>query len=219
MAAPVFPPIGDNIKQWGENFKIYLRRQLPRLYFKTSTDNPSENGVILWDEDAGYPDVSKEGEFRQILLEGGHATFIRSTDVTAASADTAYSITYDAPSNGFKVSRDTTNNERIVFEEGGEYLISFTAEIRSSSASDVTFYFWPALNGTNVAGATIVTTLHQNGANLVVSRSAIFDVNDDDYLEVKWAVSSTNGSLNSTAATSFAPASPASTLAVTRIHA
>ena len=219
MAAPVLPPIGDNIKAWGNNLTAYLRRQLPRLYFKTADDNPSENGVTLWDDDEGYPVVSKEGEFRQIILEGGHATFIRSTDVTAASADTAYSITYDAPSGNFKIDRDATNNERIVFEEGGEYLISFTAEIRSSSGSDVTFYFWPAINGTNVAGSTMVNTLHQNGANLVVSRAAIFDVNDDDYLEVKWAVSSTNGSLNSTAATSFAPASPASTLAITRIHA
>lgn len=218
MAAPVFPPIGDNIKQWGENFKIYLRRQLPRLYFKTSTDNPSENGVVLWDEENGYPVVSKDDAFRQVVLEGGHATFIRSTDVTAAAANTAYSITYDAPSGNFKIDRDTANNERIVFEEGGEYLITFTAEIRSSSSSDVTFYFWPAINGTNVAGSTMVNTLHQNGANLVVSRAAIFDVDDDDYLEVKWAVDSTNGSLNSTAATSFAPASPASTLAITRIH-
>jgi len=219
MAAPVLPPIGDNVKAWGNNLTAYLRRQLPRLYFKTADDNPSENGVILWDDESGYPVVSKNGEFRQIVLEGGHATFIRSTDVTAASADTAYSITYDAPSNNFKIDRDATNNERIVFEEGGEYLISFTAEIRSSSGSDVTFYFWPAINGTNVAGSTMVNTLHQNGANLVVSRAAIFDVDDDDYLEVKWAVDSTNGSLNATAATSFAPASPASTLAITRIHA
>lgn len=219
MAAPVLPPITDNLKAWGRELTTYLQRQLPRLYFKTSTDSPAENGVILWDETEGYPVASKEGEFRQIILEGGHATFIRSTVVTAAAADTAYSITYDAPSGNFKIDRDATNNERIVFEEGGEYLISFTAEIRSSSGSDVTFYFWPAINGTNVSGSTMVNTLHQNGANLVVSRAAIFDVNDDDYLEVKWAVDSTNGSLNSTAATSFAPASPASTLAITRIHA
>ncbi len=219
MVAPVLPPIGDNIKAWGNNLTAYLRRQLPRLYFKTADDNPSENGITLWNDDEGYPVVSKSGEFRQIVLEGGHATFIRSANVTAASADTAYSITYDAPSGNFKIDRDATNNERIVFEEGGEYLISFTAEITSSSGSDVVFYFWPAINGTNVNGSTIVTTLHNNGATLVVSRSAIFDVSDDDYLEVKWAVNSTNGSLNSTAATSFSPASPASTLAITRIHA
>ena len=106
MVAPVLPPIGDNIKAWGNNLTAYLRRQLPRLYFKTADDNPSENGITLWNDDEGYPVVSKSGEFRQIVLEGGHATFIRSANVTAASADTAYSITYDTPSGNLKIDRD-----------------------------------------------------------------------------------------------------------------
>jgi len=215
----IVPPFTEDARAWAENIRRFLGKALNQLDAKDQYSSASEDGVILWDREEEYPVVSKNGEFRQIVLEGGHATFIRSTDVTAAAADTAYSITYDAPSGNFKIDRDATNNERIVFEEGGEYLITFTAEIRSSSGSDVTFYFWPAINGTNVAGSTMVNTLHQNGANLVVSRAAIFDVDDDDYLEVKWAVDSTNGSLNSTAATSFAPASPASTLAITRIHA
>ena len=213
------PPVGPDFKVWAEKFSAWLMRTRSFLTHRRDYDSAAEDGVILWDREEEYPVVSKNGEFRQIVLEGGHATFIRSTDVTAAAADTAYSITYDAPSGNFKIDRDATNNERIVFEEGGEYLITFTAEITSSSSSDVTFYFWPAINGTNVTGSTMVNVLHQNGANLVVSRAAIFDVDDDDYLEVKWAVDSTNGSLNSTAATSFAPASPASTLAITRIHA
>jgi len=215
----VIPPLTENLSAWGENLRRYLARALNQLDSVEDYSAASEDGILLYDRENQYPVVSKNGEYRQVVLEGGHATFIRSTDVTAAAADTAYSITYDAPSGNFKIDRDATNNERIVFEEGGEYLISFTAEIRSSSGSDVTFYFWPAINGTNVAGSTMVNTLHQNGANLVVSRAAIFDVDDDDYLEVKWAVDSTSGSLNSTAATSFAPASPASTLAITRIHA
>ena len=215
----IVPPFTPDIQSWAENIRKFLGKALNQLDAKDQYSSASEDGVILWDREEEYPVVSKNGEFRQIVLEGGHATFIRSTDVTAAAADTAYSITYDAPSGNFKIDRDPTNNDRIVFEEGGEYLITFTAEIRSSSGSDVTFYFWPAINDTNVAGSTMVNTLHQNGANLVVSRAAIFDVDDDDYLEVKWAVDSTNGSLNSTAATSFAPASPASTLAITRIHA
>jgi hypothetical protein len=69
MAAPVFPPIGDNIKQWGENFKIYLQRQLPRLYFKTASDNPSENGIVLWDEVSKYAVVSSDGAFRQLATK------------------------------------------------------------------------------------------------------------------------------------------------------
>ena len=218
MAAPVLPPIGDNIKAWGTSLTAYLRRQLPRLYFKTDDDNPSESGVILYDDANEYPVVSVSGEFKQVVLEGGHATFIRTTDVTAAAADTAYSITYDAPSGNYKIDRDATNNERIVFEEAGEYLINFTAQISSTSSSDVTFSFWPAKNGTNVEGSTMKNVLHSNGATLVVSRTAIFEFDADDYLEVKWAVDSTNGFLDYQAASSPVPAAPATTLAITRIH-
>ena len=69
MAAPVLPPIGDNIVAWGNNLTAYLRRQLPRLYFKTTEDNPSEDGIILWDTTNKYAVVSHDGEFRQLATK------------------------------------------------------------------------------------------------------------------------------------------------------
>ena len=219
MAAPVLPPITENLKAWGRELTTYLQRQLPRLYFKSAGDNPSENGIILWDEVNKYPVISRDDEFRQIVLEGGHAKFIRTTAQTAAAADTAYSITYEAPTNKYKIDRDATNNERIVFEETGEYLLSFTAEITTSAAADIKFYFWPAKNGTNISNLTMVKTVHNNGGVMLASRVFLLELTANDYIEMKWAVNSTNGSLGTTAATSFSPASPSSTLAITRIHA
>jgi hypothetical protein len=218
MAAPVLPPIGDNVKAWGNNLTAYLRRQLPRLYFKTADDNPSENGVILWDDENGYPVVSKNGEFVQIVLEDGHANLIRTTDVTAAATNTAYAIQYDAPTGNEGISLDGTDPTKIVFAEGGEYLLMFSAQISSTSSSTVNFYFWPRLNGTDATGSTMVNALHQNNATLVVSRAAKFDVTAGDYLQVMWAVDSTSGFLDARAATAFAPAAPATTLAITRMH-
>lgn len=217
MAAPVFPPIGDNIKQWGENFKIYLRRQLPRLYFKTSTDNPSENGVILWDEQAGYPVVSKNNEFVQIVLEDGHANFVRSSQLTYPSGSSPIAILFDDPVSSQGISKDASNPTRIVFEQAGEYLLMFSAQISSTSSSTVNFYFWAAINGADVPNTTMKNSLHQNGATLVVSRSAKFDVNAGDYLEAMTAVDNTSGSLRSFSQ-SFAPNTPAATLAITRVH-
>jgi hypothetical protein len=52
-----------------------------------------------------------------------------------------------------------------------------------------------------------------------VSRSAIFQVNAGDYLEVMWATTSTSGYLQATAATGYAPAAPSTSLSVTRIRA
>ena len=216
MAAPVLPHIGDNIKNWGVNLNAYLRRQLPRLFFLTPSDNPSENGIILWDDVNGYPVVSKNGEFVQVVLEDGKYSGAVTTDQTAASTNTAYALTYtssiaDGIANGTPASR-------IVFDEAGQYMISFSAQIASTSSSTVNFWFWPRVNGSDVTGSTMKNALHQNGSVLVVSRSAIFEINAGDYLEAMWAVDSTSGFLDATAATAFAPAAPASTIAITRLH-
>jgi hypothetical protein len=215
----VIPPITQNLSQWGENLRRYLASALNQLDAKDASSVAAEDGVILYDRVNGYPVVSRNNEFRQIVLEGGHVKLMRTTAQTAASADTAYSITYDAPTNKFKIDRSASNNERIVFEEAGEYLLSFTAEITSSSASNVKFYFWPAKNGTNIANMTVVKTIHNNGGTMLASRAFLLELAANDYIEMKWAVDSTSGSLGVTAATSFSPASPSSTLAITRIHA
>lgn len=217
MVAPVLPPIGDNIKVWGNNLTKYLRRQLPRLYFKTADDNPSENGIILWDDENGYPVISKNGEFRQIVLEDGHADFIITSDVTAASANTAYKLTYDAMSHNHGITLGTPAS-RIVFEEAGQYVLSFSAQVSSSSSSTVHFYFWPSINGTNVDDSAMAAALHQNNATLVTSRTQVFTLAAGDYVEVNFMVDSTSGFLNYTAAASPRPALPASTLSITRLH-
>jgi len=216
MPAPILPPIGTDLRQWGRQLSLYLQQNLAKLGFKTATDNPSENGVILWDEVNGYPVVSKNGEFRQIVLEDGQYAGGITTDQTAASTNTAYALTYT--SSSAEGITNGTPASRIVFEEAGEYMISFSAQISSTSSSTVNFWFWPRVNGVDVAGSTMKNALHQNGATLVVSRSVIFNFAAGDYLEAMWAVDSTSGFLDATAATAFAPAAPASTIAITRLH-
>ena len=96
--------------------------------------------------------------------------------------------------------------------------MSFSAQISSTSASTVHFYFWPSVNGTNVANSAMTTALHQNNATLVTSRTQIFTLAANDYLEVNYMIDNTAGFLNYTAASSPVPAIPASTLAITRLH-
>jgi hypothetical protein len=217
MSSPILPPIGDDLRQWGRGLTRYLTQNLYKLGFKTPDSNPSENGVILWDNVNGYPVVSKNGEFRQIVLEDGHADFMKTADVVPAAANTAYKLTYDAPVGNDGITQGTPAS-RIVFEEAGEYVISFSAQISSTSASTVHFYFWPSVNGTNVADSAMTTALHQNNATLVTSRTQIFTLAANDYLEVNYMIDSTDGFLNYTAASSPVPAIPASTLAITRLH-
>ena len=217
MTAPnSAPPVTENLKQWAERFSRYVTYNLSKLTFKTADASPAENGVILWDETNGYPVVSKDGAFVQIVLEDGQYAGAVTTDQTAASTNTAYALTYTS-----SIAEGVTNGtpaSRLVFEEAGQYMISFSAQIASTSGSTANFWFWPRINGTDVTGSTMKNALHQNNAVLVVSRSAIFDVSAGDYLEAMWAVDSTSGFLDATVATAFAPAAPASTIAITRLH-
>jgi hypothetical protein len=217
MSSPILPAIGEDLRQWGRGLTRYLTQNLYKLGFKTPDSSPAENGVILWDNVNGYPVVSKNGEFRQIVLEDGHADFMKTADVVPAAANTAYKLTYDAPSGNDGITQGTPAS-RIVFEEAGQYVISFSAQISSTSASTVHFYFWPSVNGTNVANSGMTTALHRNNATLVTSRTQIFTVAANDYLEVNYMIDSTSGFLNYTAASSPVPAIPASTLAITRLH-
>lgn len=175
------------------------------------------DGLLMWDT-AGYPVVSKGGEWRQVLLEDGYAVFGQDTNITAAAPNTAYAIQYDTPAFADGISLDVANPTRIVFSETGLYRIGFTAQISSSSSSQVSFRFWPRVNGVDVSGSTIVATLHNNGASIVVSRDAIFQFSAGDYLEAMWATDSTSGFLQAHTATAYAPASPSTTLAISRVQ-
>lgn len=212
------PPVTANLQVWAQNIVNYLQRVASRLQFKPASASASDDGILLWDAAGGYPVVSKSGEWRQIILADGHAIFTQDASITAAAADTAYAILFDAPAFAVDITRDPANLTRIVFGDKGLYRISFTAQIVSSSSSTIEFRFWPRVNGTNVTGSTMVASLHNNGATIVVSRDSIFQFEAGDYLEAMWATTSTSGSLLAHAATAYAPASPSVTMAISRIN-
>lgn len=209
-------PNGDDWKAWARRLMQYLGQTRIPLVQQTGDEAAADDGLLMWDRDNLYPVVSKNGAWVQVVLEDGQYSGAITSNVTAASTNTAYALTFtsgvaDGIANG-------TPSSRLVFDEAGQYMISFSAQIVSSSASTVTFWFWPRVNGTDVTGSTMKNSLHNNGATFVTSRSAIFDLNAGDYLEAMWAVDDTNGSLQVAAATAFAPAAPAATIAITRLH-
>jgi len=213
----VVPPITLDLSAWAENMRRYLGKALNQLDAKDASVSAAEDGVLLWDRINGYPVVSKNGEWRQIVLEDGHGDFFINADVTAAIANTEYKLTYTAEASNDGITLGTPAT-RIVFEEAGQYVIAFSAQISSTSSSTVHFYFWPSVNGTDINNSAMTTALHQNNATLITSRTQVFTVAANDYLEVNWMVDSTSGFLNATAAASPVPNIPASTLSITRLH-
>jgi hypothetical protein len=217
MSVVLPPPVGQDWQNWARQLSAFLGRKLSQLTYKSSGSSAAEDGVILWDAINGYPVVSKSGVWRQVILEDGHFDGAVTTQQTAAAANTAYALSY-TPSISEGIATGTPAS-RIVFDEAGHYMVSFSAQITSATGSSITFYFWPRINGVDLVGSTMVNTLKNNGASLVVSRASAFAVNAGDYLEAMWAASSTAGSLTADAATAFCPAAPASTISITRLHA
>ena len=211
------PPMGTEWKPWGERLNTYLQRVRTQLSTLLSTDVPSEDGILLWDR-TGYPVVSKNGEFRQVVLADGYASIQRSTNQIATATNTPQAIGWDAPTFNSGVSLDPTDSTKIVFEEEGVYLLAFAVELLSDSSSSKNGWFWPKIGGVDVPGSTIRVTMSGNSHYLVMSRSAAFPMTAGSYLQAMWAVDDTDLWIDAPAATAFAPASPAVTLAVTRLR-
>ena len=212
------PPVGPNLSAWANDLRLWLARSWDNLSFKDASASAAQNGVLLWDAASGHPVVSKDGVWRQVVLSDGYAIFAQDADVTAAAANTAYKVALDnVLSSGITLTGSPLTD--ITFIEGGLYEIAFTAQIASTSSSTVNFRFWPRINSVDVAGSTIVASLHNNGATIVVSRTAIFSFAAGDVLNVMWATDSTSGTLKAHAATAYAPAAPSVTVAITRVQA
>jgi len=211
------PPLGPSWSAWGERLSAYLTQVRTKLSNLLPTDVASDDGILLWDR-TGYPVVSKNGEFRQIILADGYASLSRSTNQIASAINTPQAIGWSTPSFNSGITLDPSDNTKIVFAEEGVYLLSFAVELLSNNSSDKNGWFWPRIDGTDVAGSTIKVTMSGNGHYLVMSRSAAFPMSAGSYLQAMWAVSDVDLWIDAPAATAFAPSSPAVTLAVTRLR-
>lgn len=61
------PPLGPDLRAWGENLTRYLQRTADRLRQKTARDVPAEDGIILWDAAENAPVVSFDGQFLRLV--------------------------------------------------------------------------------------------------------------------------------------------------------
>ena len=209
------PPTGSLWSAWGERINDYLIRVKDKLNFKTSDSRATQDGLLLWDALTQQVVVSHDGEW-QGLGHNDFGAFYTTTTFTAASANTAYPITWTNTAAASHISLGTPTS-RIVFEHGATYQIDFSCELQSSNASAKSIYIFPRINGTDLPYSTIVHTITANGDKKVVSRSGIFTVSAGDYLEAVYAVTDTALTIQGSAATAFSPAAASATIMVSEV--
>lgn len=211
-------PTGDRWVDWATRLVTYLNRVRTQLQHKFEDESASSDGVLLFDPSEEHVVVSRNNAYEPLSYgHNSHMSAYTTATHSAASADTAYAITWENVSYSKHIDIDDTNTSRIVFEKEGIYQLDFSAELQSQNFLFKTIYIWPRLNGTDMAYSTIVHSLRNAGESHVVSRSAIFEVDAGDYIEAIFAVSNTNLWIEGTAATAFSPAAPSATIAVSQV--
>ena len=109
-------------RRWAERLNDFLVRAKSKLAFYVAGDSADEDGVLLWDR-TGYPVISKDNQWRQIVLADGYGEIACTTSQVATAANTAYQIPFNSSTTNGGISVNASDNTRIDFVEAGVYSI------------------------------------------------------------------------------------------------
>lgn len=146
----------------------------------------------------------------------GYAELIKTATQAAANPNEATAVTWTSAPIARNISLGSPAS-RIVFARKGIYGITSSFKLSSGSASKKDIYVWFRVNGTDRPDSTVIET--ETGANDFASltRSFYFDLRAGDYVEAYFAADDVGLELRATAATAFAPASPAAIATINQL--
>lgn len=192
--------------------QIHIAPEKPRIgdirYADGSDWNPGQGENIYYFDGTNWIAFGASGG------AGDYGQFYDTTNQIAASINTGQGVEWGNTAYSRGVSVDGVDNTKINFTHTGKYYIDFTATIHSENASSKEIYFWPAIDGVDIANSGMVHTLESNNHRKTISRSGIFEISSGSYLQAMWATNDLDLDLHGLVASAFAPAIPSVTLSV-----
>lgn len=151
----------------------------------------------------------------QQLLRGfnRYAVLLNTGDLTAAVANTAYSVTYTTTAESSGIALNGGSTSQILVAVAGVYLFDASVQLDSAGAAGYA-YTWFRVNGVDVANSANKHYVASGTAETVASRTLGLKLNAGDYVELVWAASNTALLLSGTVATAPVPAIPSVRLSV-----
>jgi len=146
-----------------------------------------------------------------------YGVFTKTTDQSPAVINTEYRLTFDNTqiSNGVTIGGTTS---RIIVPESGLYQFDATVQLTSGSSSAKNIWVWWKKNGTAIANSARLVTSDVNNGYIPIALNETVSLAANEYVELAFAADSTNVTVDSVAATAFAPAAPAVVLSVTQVQ-
>lgn len=215
--------VGDDLEAIKQFEKLFT---VNREFFDTGVSDATivEGGSALAVANAAFGQASSF-EDRIAALETAppqtphvrkhdYGSFYSTVDQTAALANTAYGMTFNATDVSFGVSIGSPAS-RIYVAKAGIYNIQFSAQIDTTVATDQLAWIWLSKNGFDVANSAGQIRTKGNNYASIAAWNYLLDMNAGDYFELMWAADSTGVFLNASAAGAFHPAIPSVILTVT----
>lgn len=146
-----------------------------------------------------------------------YGVFTKTTDQTPAVINTEYLLTFDNTqiSNGVTIGGTTS---QIIVPESGLYQFDATVQLTSGSSSAKNIWIWWKKNGTAIANSARLVTSDVNNGYIPIALNETVSLAANEYVELAFAADSTNVTVDSMAATAFAPSAPAVVLSVTQVQ-
>ena len=140
-------------------------------------------------------------------LNNPYGAFQSTVDQTAASANTAYAMTFNTTdyANGVSVA----SNSRITVTDSGIWNLQWSGQFENPDSQDHDARVWLKINGTVVTGSTgffAVPSKHgTTNGHALVGWNYFLSLNANDYVELWWETDSTQVTIQSYAAAGSYP--------------
>ena len=140
-------------------------------------------------------------------LNNPYGAFQSTVDQTAASANTAYAMTFNTTdyANGVSI----TNDSRITVTDSGIWNLQWSGQFENPDSQDHDARVWLKINGTVVTGSTgffAVPSKHgTTNGHALVGWNYFLSLNANDYVELWWETDSTQVTIQSYAAAGSYP--------------
>jgi hypothetical protein len=146
------------------------------------------------------------------FIDAPNGLFFSTQTQTLAASNTRYDITFNQTylSNGVSV----VDSSKITCATGGVYNFQFSAQGKSGSSADKQVYVMINRDGTDLGYTSRQSTVTDNSQHLPLTWGFNIDVQAGSYIKLRWAGSSTNLTLEATAATTPHTGIPSAVLAV-----
>jgi hypothetical protein len=149
-----------------------------------------------------------------------YARFSSLTTQNPIAINTPYSVVFEVTdvSRGFHADgEEVPDYSKIYAEESGYFKFDTILSLTSTNSSSKAFYVWLRKNGVDVPNSAKRKTISGNGTYDLLAYTFTVSLDNEDYIQIIYAVDDTTISINSPAATAFSPTIPAASLVCTQI--